>query len=451
MGRVLSIIFLILLCSPAFAASGFYADKDGNALLSESSKIVIARDGNRTVLTLVPGYKGEAKTFAIILPIPVPVEKTQVNVADPRTVIALESYTAPRLAEYEDPDPCRPSLMDRPSGPLPPVTVENAASMGMVRSIGLKPKEYYAAADYDIDIVPAKEILATLKKQGYVIPDRAGPAFKSYIGQDMTFVIARVSLRAVDGTKNRFLPPLQVAYESPKFFLPLRFGAVNANAPEDIHLFTLTRTGRVDPSNYRTIRLPTGDSVPLFVAEEFEGFYNSLFTRRAGEERTKTVFLEHAWDMAWCEPCVADPVKAQDLRTLGAWWVEKPKAPRRGEEGLSEPPVNVFVTRMRLSYTPESFPDDMVLQPTEDRQNFQVAFVMRRPWTGEAGCEPGKAYFRDLPSRFAEEGTTLATLTGWDKGTITAKMAKAGQPQDIQPPVDERPWWEKMWEKPKTK
>ena len=29
------------------------------------------------------------------------------------------------------------------------------------------------------------------------------------------------------------------------------------------------------------------------------------------------VFLEYAWDMAWCDPCAADPLSTRELRELG--------------------------------------------------------------------------------------------------------------------------------------
>ena len=40
-----------------------------------------------------------------------------------------------------------------------------------------------------------------------------------------------------------FLRPLQVAYESPKFMLPIRLGTVNANGPQDLFVFALTPQG----------------------------------------------------------------------------------------------------------------------------------------------------------------------------------------------------------------
>ena len=62
-----------------------------------------------------------------------------------------------------------------------------------------------------------------------------------------------------------YLRPLQIAFESPKFMLPIRLGTVNADGPQELYVFTLTRKGRVETTNYRTTKLPTGMDLPVFV------------------------------------------------------------------------------------------------------------------------------------------------------------------------------------------
>ena len=66
-----------------------------------------------------------------------------------------------------------------------------------------------------------------------------------------------------------YLRPLQIAFESPKFMLPIRLGTVNADGPQELYVFTLTRKGRVEPTNYRTINLPTGMDLPVFIKRTF--------------------------------------------------------------------------------------------------------------------------------------------------------------------------------------
>jgi hypothetical protein len=77
---------------------------------------------------------------------------------------------------------------------------------------------------------------------------------------------------------------------------------------------------------------------------------------------------------------------------------------------------------------------------------FRPAYNLRHPWTHEAACEQADSYYKGLPERFEKEAQTLASLTGWDIETIRATMRTSGQPSDIQPEQDSRPWWEQMWE-----
>ena len=50
--------------------------------------------------------------------------------------------------------------------------------------------------------------------------------------------------------------PLQVAYEHNKFKLPIRLGTLNANGKQELYVYALTRTGRVETTNYRAV-IPT--------------------------------------------------------------------------------------------------------------------------------------------------------------------------------------------------
>ena len=73
------------------------------------------------------------------------------------------------------------------------------------------------------------------------------------------------------------LRPLRVEFDTRKFMLPIRLGTVNANGPQDLFIYTLTKKGRVETTNYRVKRLPSDVNIPEFVADEFPAFYRALF------------------------------------------------------------------------------------------------------------------------------------------------------------------------------
>src|SRR5437016_10612455 len=97
---------LAAIAGPAAAFCGFYVAKADSKLFNKSSKVVLARDGNTTAITMASDYEGEPKEFAVVIPVPTFIERKQIGVVEMKTIDHLDAYTAPRLVEYHDDDPC---------------------------------------------------------------------------------------------------------------------------------------------------------------------------------------------------------------------------------------------------------------------------------------------------------------------------------------------------------
>jgi hypothetical protein len=97
-----------LASGPAQAFCGFYVAQADARLFNKSSKVILARDGDQTAITMASDYEGDVKEFAVVIPVPTFIERKQIGVVDPKTIDHLDRYTAPRLVEYHDPDPCNP-------------------------------------------------------------------------------------------------------------------------------------------------------------------------------------------------------------------------------------------------------------------------------------------------------------------------------------------------------
>jgi hypothetical protein len=278
-----------------------------------------------------------------------------------------------------------------------------------------------------VSILSAREsdgLVNWLTDNGYRIPTGADQVLGSYIRQGMRFFVAKVNLDRMQLIGNKYLRPLQVRYQTAKFMLPLRLGTVNANGPQDLIVYALTRNGRVETSNYRNVKLPTGMDIPLFVKGEFGRFYKAMFERQVERENMRAVFVEYAWDMAWCDPCAADPMSNKELVELGTRWIgSDDDAPFRIRAGS-----NVFVTRLHVRYDVAHFPEDLALQETRDRENFQGRYVLRHPYEGNASCPAREQYRETLPTRFRLEAENLSALTGWPQQDIEIRMNAAGQP-----------------------
>jgi hypothetical protein len=257
----------------------------------------------------------------------------------------------------------------------------------------------------------------------------------------MRFLLARVNLEEQTKLGYSYLRPLQIAYESDELVLPIRLGMLNADGPQELLVLSLTRSGRLEPSNYRTIAIPSGLELPLHLAKDPAAFYDDLFETLLAKEAEPAVFLEHASRINACDPCAAKPMSFDELRRLGASWI------------LDDGPVpaaaladEVFVTRLHLRYDAETFPHDLRFREMEDQSRFQGLYILRRPWIGEASCEAAKTYIERLPGRFEQEAQALARLTGQAIADIRPRMEAAGQPFDPGVIAErQRRWWERLW------
>jgi hypothetical protein len=433
----------IALTTPAVLAfCGFYVAKADTKLFNQASQVVLVRSEDKTVITMVNDFKGDLKEFAVVVPVPSVLEKGQIRVSDRALIEHLDAYSAPRLVEYFDGDPCS-RVLDIQAPRSMAAARDAAAERG--RSLGVTIEAQYTVGEYEILILSAKEssgLETWLRDNGYRIPAGASSVLASYLKQGMKFFVARVNLEEQARLGFTYLRPLQMAFESPKFMLPIRLGTVNADGPQELFVYALTRKGRVEPTNYRTVRLPTGTELPRYVKEEFAPFYRAMFAQQVKREDMRAVFLEYAWDMGWCDPCAADPLSVEELRKLGVFWLAEPALGdtfrRRGPGG----PVNVFLTRLHVRYDAAHFPEDLVFQETGDRTNFQARFVLRHPWTGEPRCDVARRYRESLPARAEQEAKNLAALTGWPIEQIRQKV---GAVPGADGSADTRKWWQKLF------
>ncbi|MDY7024811.1 MAG: DUF2330 domain-containing protein, partial [Pseudomonadota bacterium] len=410
-------------------------------LFNESSKVVLMRDQDRTVITMASDYQGEPEDFALVVPVPTVLEREQIHVTENAIIDHLDAYTAPRLVEYFDDDPCNMRIMMEMRADAVGVQSKNSA-----KALGVTIEAQYQVGEYDILILDAKQsegLLTWLIQNDYKVPKKAKSVLKSYIKQDMKFFVARVNLDALESSGRQYLRPIQIAYESPRFMLPIRLGTINAQGDQDMFVFGLTRKGRIEPINYQTKKIPSNMEIPLYIKDEFTEFYQAMFDQQV-KQHPDSVFLEYAWDMGWCDPCAADPLSAQELNELGVYWIKKPKKPSGPQTSVIRPmpPQNahdVFVTRLHVRYNAETFPEDILFQVTEDRQNYQGRYILRHPYEGPIDCDTEyQANHRDALEQQAKQ---LASLTGWSIDEIRAKMPELnnqGEPEPLN-------WWQRLW------
>ncbi|AFY36305.1 DUF2330 domain-containing protein [Calothrix sp. PCC 7507] len=428
----LLLIFVVVLSftPAAWAFCGFYVAKADTKLYNKASQVVIVRDGDRTVLTMANDFQGEVKDFAMVVPVPTVLQKEQVRVAEPKIIERLDAFSAPRLVEYFDSDPCAPMYdsenLPRPSA-APSALNESSARKRSADSLGVTVEARFNVGEYDIVILSAKEsggLETWLNRSGYKIPKGAKELLKPYIRSSMKFFVAKVNLDKFEQSGYQLLRPLQISYKSPKFLLPIRLGMINATTEQDLIVYILSPKGQAEITNYRTVKVPSNANIPIFVKKEFGEFYKSMFQTAYTKEDRKVGFLEYAWDMGSCDPCSAEPLTPEELKQAGVFWLDgsTADAPVSPRFRRPFPTSDVFITRLHVRYTRDKFPEDPTFQATSNRESFQGRYILQHPFSGELNCPAGREYKRTLSRRFEQEAQTLARLTNWNIQDIRQKM-----------------------------
>src|SRR6185295_16716207 len=98
------------------------------------------------------------KEFAVVIPVPTFLRKEQIHVGDKSLVDHIDAYSAPRLVEYFDSDPCAPRYPM--AAPLSAQTMKmevarDAASRA--ESLGVRIEAQYTVGEYDIMILSAQQ------------------------------------------------------------------------------------------------------------------------------------------------------------------------------------------------------------------------------------------------------------------------------------------------------
>ena len=123
-------------------------------------------------------FKGDTKDFAMIVPVPVVLRKDDIKVVDQSIFQRLNDYSAPRLVEYWDQNPCNGYNDDEMKVPTANKSLSEAvvtSPYGVKRST-VKIEAKYLVGEYDILILSAKEsggLKSWLIDNSYKIPQGA--------------------------------------------------------------------------------------------------------------------------------------------------------------------------------------------------------------------------------------------------------------------------------------
>src|SRR5262249_52539078 len=364
---------------PARAFCGFFVAGSDQKLTNNASQVVLMRKGNRTVMTMSNNYQGPPENFAMVVPVPVVLQKENVKTLPPDVFDRVDSLSAPRLVEYWEQDPCRPQPPPMPA-PASAMVMEDdeAKAAPRKRDLGVKIEAKFTAGEYQILILSATDssgLETWLRREKYSIPQGASEALAPYIRDKSKFFVARVDITKVkrDAQGVVQLSPLRFAFEAHEVRLPGRLGLLNAGGKQDLIVYVIHPTSRFDVANYSNTFIPTNLEVADGVRNNFAAFFAELFDATVEKMQRKVVVTEYAWQTTGCDPCPTPPLSDADLATLGLDVLEGAKAASYGPSWV--------LTRLHTRYSKETLSEDLIFREAKS------AMGGRANWNGTNGDE----------------------------------------------------------------
>ena len=96
----------LLSTQAAQAFCGFYVSGADAKLFNNATQVVLMREGTRTALSMQNNYQGPPEKFAMVVPVPVVLQKDNVKILKNEVFAKVDQLSAPRLVEYWEQDPC---------------------------------------------------------------------------------------------------------------------------------------------------------------------------------------------------------------------------------------------------------------------------------------------------------------------------------------------------------
>jgi hypothetical protein len=473
----IAVVALLAAASLTFAAPddaeafcGFYVSGAEANLYNDATMVSLMREGKRTVLSMQNAYEGPPEDFAMVVPVPVVLEKAQVKTLPDDVFQRLDRLTAPRLVEYWERDPCYKPQPRRvmESAPRSKSMAAGAPSLDSATEGQVTVHAQFKVGEYEIVVLSSTESTALekwLNQNKYNIPDGAAPYFKPYIQNGQYFFVAKVDVEKVKFEDGKaVLSPLRFHYDTDDFALPVRLGLINSKGAQDLIAFILAKNQRYEVANYPNVTVPTNIVVNDEVKKNFGGFYNELFDN-VMKENPKAVVTEYSWATSSCDPCPGPPLRPADIVTLGADVIDgqsntdnQPGQSPRGRRAMPMPRRNAFgwvVTRLHARYNKHTLGKDLVFKAADpiiggrgtpqgvegmmaekgskvsNMNNFQGRYIMLHRWEGDIECEDPRRGIWGGPNGQGQPAAKGADDIAFEKPTSELALAKYVEEENV--------------------
>ncbi len=443
----LAALATVTLAPAAHAFCGFYVSDSGKQLLNNATQVALMREGTRTVLAMQNNYEGPAEKFAMVVPVPVVLQKENVKTLPREVFEKLEQLDAPRLVDYWEQDPCAVAT-EREEKAMKRGALQTASPMGGSGGggLGVKIEAQFSVGEYDVVVLSAENSTGLdtwLRQEKYNIPAGAEPYLRPYVTEGWRFFVAKVDPQKVHFENGQaMLSPIRFHYDSEQFKLPVRLGLINSGGKQDLIVHILARGKRYEVANYANVTIPTNLDVEDKTKGEFGTFYAGLFDETV-KKNPGAVVTEYSWDASTCDPCPGPALSGSDFATLGADVLPNaaPEQQQRYWYG-----GGFTLTRIHTRYDKATLGADLVFRAAPSivggremyaqdgkiehgalpasYNNFQARYAIRHAWTGPIECaNPRRGVWGGPPAGQSQEPTKPATKLAFAKRADAFQLA----------------------------
>jgi hypothetical protein len=193
--------FAVSAAQRADAFCGFYVSGADTKLYNNATQVVLMREGTRTVLSMQNNYQGPPSDFAMVVPVPVVLQKENVKTLTKEIFDHIDQLDAPRLVEYWEQDPCYEPPQYRMSdmaGAQAPMAAPESAPMP--KGYGVKIEAQFTVGEYEIVVLSATDSTGLdrwLRDSNYKIPAGSEPLLRPYVQNGSKFFVAKVDSKKV--------------------------------------------------------------------------------------------------------------------------------------------------------------------------------------------------------------------------------------------------------------
>lgn len=308
------LFFCLVLLIPFFVkADGIYLPPKDFYIRSSNQKAVIIYEKGQETLILSTQFKGNAKDFGWVIPVP---SRPEVSKSSDELFTSLNDLTAPKYYR-------RDNLGMAPL--LKKEVKEEAVSVLETKKVGIYEIKVLEASD-------SKALASWLSENKYMYPEEGGYILDEYIQKRWYFVATKIdaaALEAISTTetlKEGHAQPIKLVFQSEKIIYPLKISSIQAS---------LAKKEEQKNDKYSLYYYPTNSvSILLYVFAD-------------GKKELPGFNIEYA---SYLRPKAIEKLAYVDGKS---WW---------------KPDKKFYLTRLSRSMTFSEMTDDLVFRDADNNR-----------------------------------------------------------------------------------